>query len=147
MALKTNYKDDVFTGNRKYNMITNQDGTVSFTDATSYSQSGDVFAAADANAITQAINKLNTVITVTVSNLIWSNSAPYTATVSAPGITAESNPVYDIYISENVPAEDAEEMVESFGFINKLVTGADQVTFYCYGDRPTIPMQIQLKGI
>ena len=25
--LKTNYKDDIFSGNRKYNMIQNADGT------------------------------------------------------------------------------------------------------------------------
>ena len=60
MALKTNYKEDVFTGNRKYQMTTNGDGTVSFTDVTEYSQVGDTFGAADINATNAAINNIGT---------------------------------------------------------------------------------------
>lgn len=56
MALKTNYKEDVFSGNRKYNMINNGDGTVSFEDVTDYSQVGDTFGAADINETNSAIN-------------------------------------------------------------------------------------------
>ena len=56
MSLKTDYKDDVFTGNRKYTQTENSDGTVSFEDSTEYSQQGDNFAAEDLNAITTAIN-------------------------------------------------------------------------------------------
>lgn len=59
--LKTNYKDDVLdtTQNtkRKYQMIDNGDGTVSFEDVTEYLQQGDSFGADDVNAITDAINK------------------------------------------------------------------------------------------
>lgn len=59
--LKTDYKDDVLdtTQNtrRKYQMINNQDGTVSFVDVTEYIQQGDSFGADDVNAITDAINK------------------------------------------------------------------------------------------
>lgn len=66
--LKTTYKDDVLntTKNtkRKFNMITNSDGTVSFEDVTEYSQVGDSFGAADVNAITEACNELN-------SNMEW----------------------------------------------------------------------------
>jgi hypothetical protein len=39
--LRTDYKDDVYTGNRKYHMNNNGDGTVSFTDETQYIQNGD----------------------------------------------------------------------------------------------------------
>lgn len=49
------YKDDILDTSvntrRKYNMIQNADGTVSFEDATVYSQVGDTFGAADVNAI------------------------------------------------------------------------------------------------
>ena len=34
MALKTNYKDDVFTGNRKYKQTSNSDGSISLEDTT-----------------------------------------------------------------------------------------------------------------
>lgn len=60
MALKTNYKDDILdiskNEKRKYNMITNSDGTVSFEDVTEYSQVGDSFGAGDVNLITQRVN-------------------------------------------------------------------------------------------
>lgn len=62
MALKENYVDDILNTSkntkRKYNMITNADGTVSFEDVTEYSQNGDNFGSADVNAITKAINEL-----------------------------------------------------------------------------------------
>ncbi|MFV0394042.1 MAG: hypothetical protein ACK5LC_06560 [Coprobacillaceae bacterium] len=60
MALKTTYKDDIpNTPTRRYNLINNEDGTVSFEDATVYSQIGDDFAALDVNEITKAINAID----------------------------------------------------------------------------------------
>lgn len=58
--LRTDYKDDVLDTSvntqRKYQMTTNEDGTVSFTDVTEYSQVGDTFGAADVNATNEAVN-------------------------------------------------------------------------------------------
>lgn len=63
-TLKTDYKDDVLDTSkntrRKYQMIQNDDGTVSFVDVTEYSQVGDSFSAADINATNEAVGKLNT---------------------------------------------------------------------------------------
>ena len=59
--LKTNYKDDVLDTSknekRKFRMIQNDDGTVSFDDATEYTQQGDNFGAADINATNAKINE------------------------------------------------------------------------------------------
>ena len=55
--LRTNYKDDVFEGKRKYMMERNEDSSVSFTDVTSYTQQGDYYGAAEINAQNQAINQ------------------------------------------------------------------------------------------
>ena len=59
--LKTNYKDDVLDTSknekRKFRMIQNDDGTVSFEDATEYTQQGDAFGAADINATNAKINE------------------------------------------------------------------------------------------
>lgn len=59
MALRTDYKDDVLSsGNlRKYQMINNGDGTVSFQDVTVYQQTGDTFGAGDINNTNQAVNE------------------------------------------------------------------------------------------
>ena len=61
--LKTNYVDDVLDASvnekRKYNMIQNADGTVSFVDVTTYTQNGDSFGAKDINDTNAAVNELN----------------------------------------------------------------------------------------
>ena len=61
--LKTNYKDDVLDTSknekRKYRMIQNEDGTVSFEDVTEYTQIGDTFGAADMNKTNEEVNALN----------------------------------------------------------------------------------------
>lgn len=58
--LRTDYKDDVLdttvNTQRKYQMTTNEDGTVSFTDVTEYVQVGDSFGAADVNGMNEAVN-------------------------------------------------------------------------------------------
>lgn len=62
MALKTNYKEDILNTavntKRKYNMINNSDGTVSFEDVTAYTQVGDTFGAADINNTNSRIEEV-----------------------------------------------------------------------------------------
>lgn len=57
MALKTDYKNDIpKTEKRKYRIINNDDGTVSFEDVTEYEQIGDTFGAGDINETNKAVN-------------------------------------------------------------------------------------------
>lgn len=56
-TLKTNYKNDAYSGNRKFKMTNNSDGTVSFEDVTPYTQTGDNFGAAELNSFAEAINE------------------------------------------------------------------------------------------
>lgn len=55
--MKTDWKDDIFEGKRRYNMITNSDGTVSFEDVTEYTQQGDALGANELNAIGAEVNE------------------------------------------------------------------------------------------
>lgn len=61
--LRTDYKDDILNTDvntqRKYRMVQNDDGTVSFEDVTEYEQIGDSFSAADINKTNLAIDALN----------------------------------------------------------------------------------------
>lgn len=61
MALKTDYLDDILNADintrRKYNIIQNDDGTVSFEDVTEYSQVGTLFGAEQVNEITREVNR------------------------------------------------------------------------------------------
>lgn len=57
-TLKTDYKDYVADGDKKYRVTANADGTSGIADATTYSQTGDTVGAADLNAINAAINTM-----------------------------------------------------------------------------------------
>lgn len=58
MALKTDYKDDVFEGNRKYLISKDADENYEIVDVTSYSQEGDLISAEVLNAIGAVINQM-----------------------------------------------------------------------------------------
>ena len=58
-SLKTDYKDDVFTGKRKYTEINNGDGTISFNDETEYTQTGDTYGATQINETNGVVNTLD----------------------------------------------------------------------------------------
>lgn len=63
MTLKTDYKDYTFQEGetlRKYQQISNDDGTISFRDVTSYQQEGDRFSASDINSTNAKVNELET---------------------------------------------------------------------------------------
>ena len=57
MALKTDYKDDVYEGKRKYLLIDNGDGTYSLDDVTNYKVVGDYFNGYDINTTNAAVNE------------------------------------------------------------------------------------------
>lgn len=140
--LPTNYVDDVFTGDRLYNIQTASGSSYStIEDMTNYSVDGTAISAADFNNICTAINKLNTVADATLSSGSWSGSAaPYTQTVSnLTGMTSTSNPVYAF-------AGTTTAQWESYTYLSKCVPGTNQVTFYCYGDKPTTDIPIWIKG-
>lgn len=96
--LKTNYKDDVLDTSknekRKFRMIQNDDGTVSFDDATEYTQQGDAFGAADINATNAKINEQSQSLT-NVNNL----KRTYLRLV-LPNVAAEAKAVCD-YMNKN----------------------------------------------
>lgn len=73
--LSTDFKDDILASSnpkRKYQMIYNDDGTVSFQDVTAYSQTGSVFGAKEVNEERAAINKINSdrIVTLDEVNLV-----------------------------------------------------------------------------
>ena len=92
MALKTNYKDDIYEGNRKYNQVSNSDGTISLVDQTNYTQEGDPFKAEDINATNMAINRLYDVRTGTLTAGGWTSSAPYMQTITVEGLKDTDRP-------------------------------------------------------
>lgn len=94
MALKTDYKDYVYSGNQKFKITANSDGTSTITDSTTYSQVGDTFGASDLNATNEEVNKkLDTGLDVTGTLSAGSTSI----TLSSSKITTSS--ILDFYTS------------------------------------------------
>jgi hypothetical protein len=82
--LKEDYKDDIIASEeerRKYRMITNTDGTVSFVDATQYQQRGTNYGAGDVNKTNRAINLINESLSDKENPIIMEKI------VKTPGIT------------------------------------------------------------
>ena len=153
MALKTDYKDAVYTGDRKYTPTNNADGTISLVDATAYSTEGDVFGAADINATNQAVNGNSTNISalqqkiktttknITLTAASWSNGS-YTIRDSL--ITASS--IQEIIPATNISADQYKALVKA----SIVATGQSvgSITIKAFGTTPTIniPITVIFRG-
>lgn len=102
-TLKTNYKDDVLdvTQNelRKFNVINNDDGTISLIDVTKYSQTGDKFGAKDVNSIATEIeehkNNVNNPHSVTKTQVGLGN-VNNTSDANKPVSTAQQEAINNV---------------------------------------------------
>ena len=153
-TLRTNYADDVFTGNRKYTLTENGDDTVSLTDVTPYSVEGDTFGASDINATNTEINSQGTDIATlqtqivsttksyTLSSASWSN-AQYT--ISDSLITATSN--QEVLPGLNITAEQMEAL--SGAIIVDGGQSAGSLILKALGDVPTVdvPIRVIYRGV
>ncbi len=102
MALKTDYKDYVYTGSQKFKITANSDGTSGITDSTTYTQIGDTLGASDLNATNKAVNKVTPVtysnisVSVTPTQMSsyqsWDTEQKYgySATITVNGLTVNS---------------------------------------------------------
>lgn len=147
MALKTTYKDDIFPGTRLYQMVINDDGTYSFIDVTPYTQEGDLFGANDINETNRAVNRVNNTVRVSLPASGWSAAVPYTQTVAVAGVTASDAPVVGISIAEGTAAPDVKLQNKAWSCVDRAVTGAGTVTFYCYNKKPAADFNVNLKGV
>ena len=148
--LKTNYKEDVFEGNRKYRLISDADGTTEIVDATTYTQEGDPFGANDINATNAAINRLSgepTFITFKADEWIG-DAAPYSQTVAVDGVTAEDNPTLVSALEDGADLATQKAYSKAFGILaSGTGTTADgSVTFKVY-KKPTTDIVVGLKGV
>lgn len=147
MELKTDYKDAMFNGQRRYRLIPNEDGTYSLPDETAYTQKGDKFGANDINATNQAINQINHVTEVTLTATGWSNSAPYTQAVNISGMVETDRPTVSLYLPDGITVADVDLQSKAYDCVNRAVSGKGSITVYCYKKKPAVDFQIQVKGV
>ena len=147
MALKTNYKDDVFEGNRKYTLIQGGDGKYEIIDSTNYTVQGDTFGAKDVNAITKVLNALQEVRYALLDVSKWSNTAPYTQEISVPGITSADSPTVGLYLSGQESADAVKAMNKAFAMIDFVETLNGKIRVKCFNKKPAVSFWIGLKGV
>lgn len=147
MALKQNFKDDIFDGVRKYQQVRNDDGTCSFVDVTTYTQEGDLFGANELNATNREINKIQNTAIVTLPASGWSTAAPYSQRVAVPGMKAADNPDLMLYTPKTLSADAVKLRQKLTGMITDGETTDGYVTLYCGARKPTADFQVLLKGV
>lgn len=145
-ALKTDYKDDVITGNRKYTLTTEGGYTV-LTDATVYVQEGDIINANVINGINENIMSTYQVITLYASS--WNASKQYTISDSRIHVDAGSGKETQqiMSISRNATAEQRQAWYD-LGGVYLVSQSEGSMTFACMEDRPTIniPVEVRFMG-
>ncbi|MGC6177009.1 hypothetical protein [Lacrimispora sp. 38-1] len=147
MELKTDYKDAMYDGQRRYRLIPNEDGTYSLPDETTYTQKGDKFGANDINVTNKAINQINHVTEVTLTAAGWSSSVPYTQTVNVSGLTETDRPTVSLYLPDGITVVDLDLQNKAYDCVNRAVSGNGNITVYCYKKKPAVDFQIQMKGV
>lgn len=150
--LRTDYKDDVLNTSvnqkRKYTLVNNADETVSYVDATEYSQAGDNFGAADINASNAKINGLNADLTANSKSFHldyqnsrwgWNETAargadtfhPFRGKITVPNIIAEFNSVSVTYLMTEINVEDCTLLkIGAISFAGSVLNPTVQIWVY-----------------
>lgn len=105
--LPTNYTDATWSGLRRYLMVNNEDGTVSFQDVTVYdNKENSFFGAKDANRMNEALNtivpKINAIVTTGAGahNAIYRGKSLGTAVTEAQWAAIKAGTFEDLYIGD-----------------------------------------------
>ena len=79
----------------------------------------------------------------TTLSTTWSGSAaPYTQTINISGILSTDTPHIMPVYGSNV-----EDEIQAWSMVARAVTSDGAITFYCYGDKPTIALNLQIEVI
>lgn len=147
--LKTDFKSDIFEGNRQYKMVQNANNTISLEDVTEYTQEGDIFTHEHVNATNTAVNLINHVTTITLTAAGWTGTAaPYTQTVSVEGITESMEPILVSALVEGATEAVQKAYIKAFGIISSgtASVGDGTATFKVY-KKPATDATVGLKGV
>lgn len=149
MSLKTDYKDAVYSGSRKYTITDNGDGTSEIEDVTEYEQTGTQFGAKDINDTNAAVNLLNHVTEVTLSASKWiGDSAPYSQSVECENAKAELDAILVSVLTDGATLDAQKAYNKAFAIISAGTgtIGDGVVTFNVY-KIPATTIKVGLRGL
>ena len=146
MALKTDYKDDVFEGSRKYKLTEDSSGNTEIEDVTTYSQTGDMFGAKEVNEICGAVNRLNHTVEAAFFASNWSVSAPYTQEVTVSDMTEEDSPL-PLFVDDGTDEANSKAKKKAYGFVTYFDSGEGKVTATCKYKKPVTDFTVDFKGV
>lgn len=81
--------------------------------------------------------------TFTLTAAGWAGT-PAKQTVTVSGVTAALTPVADVVLSGDAAADKL--ILEGWGKVSRMVTGAGNVTATCYEEKPGVSLPVQLVG-
>lgn len=146
--MKTDWKDAIFT-QKKIRLTENDDGTVTPTDETEYTQEGDAFGANELNAIGKEFNQSIHVTQVTLTASGWSgSSAPYTQTVNVSNAKSSLEPILVSALADGANANTQKAYAKAFGIISSgtATVGDGNATFKVY-KKPATDCTVGLMGV
>ena len=156
--LRTNYKNDKYTGKRLYRVTNVSADTVNLDDITIYAEEGDIFSADDINETNAAVNELyeeyaegssraNRYVEINLPVSGWSATAPYIQTVSVPGMLASDRPVPGLVYPDNLTEALQAQIDKSANMITTIETLDSKVKVTCRFKKPVIALRLGLKGV
>lgn len=79
----------------------------------------------------------------------WSDSAPYTQTVSVPDMTADWVPgiPFIVFWSNNVPLDTLRNGTEALGYIKMITSAEGTLTFTAPDDQPRVNLSLRVPGM
>lgn len=156
--LRTNYKNDKYTGKRLYRVTNVSADTVNLDDITIYAEEGDIFSADDINETNAAVNELyeeyaegisraNRYVEINLPVSGWSATAPYIQTVSVPDMLASDRPVPGLVYPDNLTEALQAQIDKSANMITTIETLDSKVKVTCRFKKPVIALRLGLKGV
>ena len=146
-VLPTDFKDDILaesmSGKRRYRIIQNADGTVSFDDVTDYEQVGSTFGAKQVNDMSSAVNSIEDV------------KAANNCTTTEPGFVLDARQGKTLMDKSNELSRDIDTILQklSSGFRIELSIGQyiwkpeNESQWHGSGDSARITLEISADGI
>lgn len=93
------------------------------------------------------LDRLKDISTITLSASKWSSTLPYTQTVDLTRITASDTPIISMGVPSTVTSANYKSMKKAYGYIDRVVSSNKKLTFYCYNKKPTVNINILVKGV